>query len=177
MNVFERKVFIIAGPNGAGKTTFTREYLSNEKNGMFLVNADLMAAGFSPAHPEAMDFRVGRILLRELDGHVQAGRNFVVETTLAGRHYVRRIAQWRSQGYRVKLLFLEVASPETAIDRVNLRVRKGGHGLPESVIRRRFHASLRNFHALYCSCVDCWQRFDNSGPYPVLIEEGENRLP
>ena len=114
-------------------------------------------------------------MLEELDAHTRAGRSFAFETTLSGRHYVRRIERWRASGYVVKLFFLELPSPEMAILRVRERVSKGGHDIPEAVIRRRFHAGLRNFRSVYCGMVDFWQRFENSGPMPVLLEEGGNR--
>lgn len=169
-----RQAIIVAGPNGAGKTTFVQEYLPAEDDCLAFVNADLIAAGLSPLRPAGADFHVGRVMLRELDRHVRAGKSFVVEATLAGRHYIARIRRWRTAGYRVNLVFLDIESPEVAIQRIRQRVRKGGHDIPESVVHRRFHASRRNFHEIYCSCVDAWQRFDNSGTVPVLLDEGGN---
>lgn len=52
MNVTEKKILIIAGSNGAGKTTFAREFLPNEAHCITFINADLIAAGFSPFEPE-----------------------------------------------------------------------------------------------------------------------------
>ena len=42
----------------------------------------------------------------------------------------------------------------------------------ESVIRRRFHAGLRNFDHIYKDLVDEWAVYDNAGDQPVLVEEG-----
>ena len=67
-----------------------------------------------------------------------------------------------------------MASEEEAIARVALRVRQGGHNIPVDVIRRRFTASLKNFHEIYRQRVDYWQWFDNSGTVPRLREEGRN---
>jgi len=39
------------------------------------------------------------------------------------------IPAWRSAGYRVKLLFLSLASEEEAIASVAMRVRQGGHNI------------------------------------------------
>jgi predicted ABC-type ATPase len=41
-------------------------------------------------------------------------------------------------------------------------VRKGGHNIPEEVIRRRYNAGLSNFFRLYMNEVDEWVFFDNS---------------
>lgn len=49
-------------------------------------------------------------------------------------------------------------------ERVAMRVRQGGHGVPEEVIRRRFESGLANFHGIYSKLVDAWVLYDNSGP-------------
>ena len=170
----EKKIVIIAGPNGAGKTTFAREFLPFEAGCPVFVNADLIAAGLSPFQPDVAAFRAGRVMLEEITAHAAAGRNFAFETTLSGLTYARKIPAWRSAGYRVKLLFLTLASEEEAIARVAMRVRQGGHNIPSDVIRRRFVAGGKNFDDVYRLLVDFWQRFDNSGPTPLLLEEGEN---
>ena len=77
-----------------------------------------------------------------------------------------------NQGYTVKLIFLALKSPEDAIARVALRVRQGGHNVPVEIIRRRFATGLINFEEKYRYPVDYWQRFDNSGAVPRLVEEG-----
>jgi len=170
----EKKIVIIAGPNGAGKTTFAREFLPFEAGCPVFVNADLIAAGLSPFQPDVAAFRAGRVMLEEIATHVAAGRNFAFETTLSGLTYATMIPAWRSAGYRVKLLFLSLASEEEAIARVAMRVRQGGHNIPPEVIRRRFVSGVKNFYDVYRSRVDFWQWFDNSGPAPLLREEGGN---
>lgn len=113
-----RKVIIIAGPNGAGKTTFAREFLPNEAGCPVFVNADLIAAGLAPFAPEKAAVQAGRLMLQELSRHFAARENFAFETTLAGRGYVHHIRAWQAAGYRVKLIFLQLDSPEEAIARV-----------------------------------------------------------
>ena len=169
------KVIIIAGPNGAGKTTFALEYLPYEPACPIFVNADLIAAGLSPLQPEAALFQAGRLMLQEIDDHASHGRSFAFETTLAGLGYVRRIHRWREKGYVVKLIYLPLATPEEAIKRVEQRVKQGGHGIPEAVIRRRFDRSLRNFRSVYRHRVDVWQVLDRRGHDLVVVGEGDNR--
>ncbi len=171
----ERKVIIIAGPNGAGKTTFALEYLPYEPACPIFVNADLIAAGLSPLQPAAALFRAGRLMLQEIDDHANHGRSFAFETTLAGLGYGRRIRQWRRDGYVVKLIYLPLATPEEAIKRVQQRVKQGGHGIPEDIIRRRFDRSLKNFRTVYCDIVDIWQVLNRRGYDLVVVEEGDNR--
>ncbi|MCG3186401.1 MAG: hypothetical protein IOMNBAOH_00958 [Rhodocyclaceae bacterium] len=168
-----RKVIIIAGPNGAGKTTFAREFLPNEAGCPQFVNADLIAAGLAPFAPETAAVQAGRLMLAEMDRHFAAGHSFAFETTLAGRGYLRHIRRWQQAGYRVKLIFLRLDSPDEAIARVAQRVRQGGHDVPEATIRRRFGAGLKNFVHLYAPAVNAWMLYDNAGPVPVLLDRSD----
>lgn len=168
----DKKIVIIAGPNGAGKTTFAREFLPLEAGCPLFINADLIASGLSPFNPQVAALRGGRLMLAEIDRNAEAGHSFAFETTLSGHSYAGRIPRWRASGYVVKLLFLTLGSADEAISRVAMRVRQGGHDVPPDVIRRRFASGLRNFMETYRHRVDFWQLFDNSGPSPVLLEEG-----
>ena len=169
-----KKIIIIAGPNGAGKTTFANEFLPNEADCINFINADLIAAGISPYSPETASFKAGRIMLQEIDSYVKNKQSFAFETTLSGRHYATRIPAWKSASYKVILLFLSLDTEKTAIARVRQRVLAGGHNIPDDTIRRRFKSGMENFNNLYCSIVDEWSLYNNSGPSPVLLDEGKN---
>jgi predicted ABC-type ATPase len=169
----ERKVIIIAGPNGAGKTTFAREFLPNEAGCPVFLNADLIAAGLSPFAPETAAVQAGRLMLQEMARFFASGQSFAFETTLSGRGYLSHIRDWQAAGYRVKLIFLRLDTPEEAIARVAQRVRQGGHHIPEATVRRRFAAGLANFEHLYAPLVDAWALYDNAGAQPVLRDWSE----
>lgn len=167
------RVIIIAGPNGAGKTTFAREFLPAEAACPIFVNADLIAAGIAPFAPEAASLQAGRLMLQELARHFAARTNFAFETTLSGRGYLRLIKEWQKAGYRVKLIFLQLADADEAVARVAQRVKQGGHHIPEDVIRRRHIAGKENFQKLYAPLVDAWALYDNAGEVPILIDWSE----
>ena len=167
------KVIVIAGPNGAGKTTFAREFLPLDAGCPVFVNADLIAAGLAPFAPETAAVQAGRLMLHELARHFAARESFAFETTLAGRGYAHHIRMWQAAGSRVKVVCLQLDSPEAAISRVAQRVRQGGHHIPEDTIRRRFAAGRENFHRLYAPLVDAWALYDNTGRHPVLLDWSE----
>lgn len=167
------RIIMIAGPNGAGKTTFAREFLPAEAACPVFVNADMIAAGLAPFAPETAALHAGRLMLQELARHFAARSSFAFETTLSGRGYLRLIRKWRAAGYRIKLIFLQLASPDEAVARVAQRVKQGGHHIPEDVIRRRFAAGKDNFLNLYAPLVDAWALYDNSGAVPTLIDWSE----
>ena len=173
--VKERRILIIAGPNGAGKTTFATEFLPNEAGCPRFINADLIAAGLSPFQPSSVAFQAGRLMIEAINGATARGESFAFETTLSGRRYARWVPRWQARGYRVKLLFLRLSSPEMAIVRVRQRVSEGGHDVPEAVVRRRFYAGWRNFERVFRDLVDEWAVYDCAGKMPVRIREVEVR--
>lgn len=168
-----RKVIIIAGPNGAGKTTFARAFLPKYAACPVFVNADLIAAGLAPFEPESAAVRAGRLMLQEIERHFVERRSFAFETTLSGRAYLRHIRRWQDAGYLVELFFLRLNRVDEAVRRVALRVREGGHHIPETLIRRRFAAGLKNFEQCYAPAVDRWVLYDNSGELPCLLDWSE----
>lgn len=162
-------VYVIAGPNGVGKTTFAREFLPDYADCRNFINADLIAQGVSPFRPEAAAFRAGRLMLEEIELAVKHRESFGFETTLAGRSYLSVIRSLKKLGYEVHFFFLWVPTVELALTRVKARVMGGGHDVPETVVRRRFDRSIRNFLLLYRSLGDSWMLFDNSDATPVVI--------
>lgn len=62
--VMDKNLFIIAGCNGAGKTTASFTILPDIIACQEFVNADEIAKGLSPFHPEGVAFESGRIMLQ-----------------------------------------------------------------------------------------------------------------
>ena len=168
-----KNIIIIAGPNGAGKTTFAREFLPHEAACPVFINADLIAQGLSPFRPEAASRRAGRIMLEMIADCVRRRESFAFETTLSGRSYAQMIPRWKRAGYRVVIFFLGLPSAEMAVQRVAMRVRQGGHDIPEPVIRRRFTTGKQNFLNLYKPLADAWRHYDNAGELPVLLASSD----
>jgi predicted ABC-type ATPase len=58
--------------------------------------------------------------------------------------------------------------------RVNQRVKRGGHDVPEPTIRRRYYRGLFNLFKHYLALADTWIIFDNSTDSPDIIAFYEN---
>lgn len=166
------RCIIVAGPNGAGKTTFAREFLPNEARISHFVNADLIAAGLSPLHPEQAAIAAGRMFLAELNRLASARASFAFESTLSGLAHRTRILDLKRAGYRIEIVYLRLCSIRVALNRIRARVKQGGHNVPKKDVLRRFERSWRNFEHVYRPLADRWSVYDNSGEKSVLEARG-----
>lgn len=173
MSETKPQAIAIAGPNGAGKTTLAPFLIRDGYGLMEYVNADSIALGLSAFSPESVAFEAGRIMLRRLHGLAEQDSDFAFETTLASRSYAGWIKALRAKGYEFHLIYLWLSSADLAVQRVRERVRRGGHDVPEEVVRRRYVKGALNFFALYVGLADTWGIYDNSssgGPVQVALK-------
>lgn len=126
------------------------------------VNADEIAKGLSPFHPEEMAVEAGRLMLKRIDTLLSQKKSFAIETTLATRSYKMLVKRAQGLGYTVTLLFFWLPSPEMAEMRVAGRVASGGHNIPKDVINRRYWLGLQNLFDIFAPTVDYWSLYDNS---------------
>lgn len=157
-----KNLYIISGCNGAGKTTTSYTVLPEILDCKEFVNADEIARGLSPFNPDGVAIEAGRLMLQRIEELLAKEETFAIETTLATKSYVSLVRRAKAKGYIVKLIFFWLNSPELAIKRVAGRVARGGHNIPEPVIRRRYVAGINNLFRLYINKVDLWDIYDNS---------------
>lgn len=155
------EIFIIAGCNGAGKTTAAYTLLPNVFNTSEFINADEIARGINPTNVEAAAFSAGKIMLQKITYLIETKKSFAFETTLSGNNYFEIIKTAKNNGFSVTLLFVYLESFELAMERVALRVLKGGHDIPNNIIERRYLKGLKNLKK-YILIVDEWYILDNS---------------
>ncbi len=157
-----KRIFIIAGPNGSGKTTTALSLLPNLINIDEFINADEIAKGLAPLHPESMALTASKLMIKRLRDLLAAHKNFAFETTASGTNYIKYLKEAQTIGYKVHLIFLWLQSPDLAVERVTQRVIQGGHHIPENIIRRRYYSGLKNLINHYLPISDSALILDNS---------------
>jgi len=166
-----KRLYIISGCNGAGKTTASYTILPEMLGCNEFVNADEIAKGLSPFNPNEVAIKAGRLMLTRIDELLENGVDFAFETTLATRSYVNTVKKAQEKGYLVTVLYFWLNSPELAVERVRIRVKEGGHNIPEKTIRRRYDLGISNMFSLYIPVADYWMFIDNSKtPFEILAE-------
>lgn len=113
-------------------------------------------------------------MLQRIETLLAENATFSIETTLATRSYVQLVKRAQQNGYVVKLLFFWLPTPLMARQRVDKRVREGGHNIPTEVIEKRYYLGINNFFNLYKDIVDYWTLVDNASTPRVLVADSDN---
>ncbi|MCL2500059.1 MAG: zeta toxin family protein [Defluviitaleaceae bacterium] len=158
---------LFAGVNGAGKSTF---YKLLDINFGIRVNVDeIVKDKFQHdwRNPSAQ-MQAGRIAVKILRECLQGNVSFNQETTLTGNTILTNINKAKAGGFIINLYYVGLESAELSIERVAIRERAGGHGIPEEDLRRRYINSFVNLKQALPLC-DNVQIYDNSGRDPLNI--------
>jgi predicted ABC-type ATPase len=103
----------------------------------------------------------GREVLKSAREHLANSKSFAIETTLAGKNYLRMMLEARGSGYEVVLVYIGTENVEINLVRIRNRVLAGGHDVPEEDVRRRYLRSFENLAAAI-KRADQTLLFDNS---------------
>lgn len=177
-------IYVLAGTNGAGKSSIGGAMI--RASGADYFNPDEAARQVLAANPgasmteanSAAWYEGKRLLERAI---VERG-NFAFETSLGGTTIPQLLAQAIATGIDVHVWYVALASPELHLARVQARVARGGHDIPERDIRRRYDASRQNLIDLLPGLTSL-RVYDNSveadlakgiAPEPQLLLHVEN---
>ena len=170
---------MLAGVNGAGKSSIGGAAFRGL--GADYYNPDQAARTLRAAHPglstadaNAEAWQQGRRLLERA---IAERLDFALETTLGGNTLVRLLAEAAAKGIEIYIWYVGLNSPELHIARVQSRVRRGGHDIPERDIRRRYeHSRLNLIHLLpRLAALRLWDNSKDADPAagktpaPVLV--------
>ena len=139
------------------------------------ISADFIAEKLATttADFDKVKIQADRLFFNELYRLIEAEKDFAVEVTLSGKGFERIIHQLQDAGWTVAIVFIFLKSPEMCIERVQNRVRGGGHHVPTEDIVRRFYRSKRNFWHTYKNQVDQWSLSYNSGEHFQIVAVGK----
>lgn len=146
------EIIIIAGANGVGKTTFSK-WLITETSYPFL-NADEIEKELGLPDTNASKIQAGRVFFERLSQYTQDEISFIVESTLAGGYLVKAIETLKSKLYSVQIIYVFVEDVDICIQRIDNRVKLGGHFVPNEDVKRRFYRSRENFWNVYKNLAD-----------------------
>jgi predicted ABC-type ATPase len=165
---------IIAGPNGSGKSSAYKDAdIEAFGRSVWIINPDALAERIRnvenlsgrKANLQAV-IRIEAWLKASIAAHQTVG----VETVLSTAKYRPLVEEARRLGFEVRLIYVVLDSPARNIERVKLRVKKGGHSVPKKKIIERYFRSLEQLPWFLERADTAWI-YDNSGARPKLIAE------
>jgi len=172
-------IWVLAGANGAGKSSIAGARF--RANGADYFNPDEVTRRIQEQHlgisldkANSTAWYQGKHLLERA---IADRKDFAFETTLGGRTITELLRKAVAAGFDVQIWFAGLASAELHIERVRARVARGGHDIPEEVIRHRYDASRENLIDLLPGLA-ALRVYDNSkgadpargiAPHPRLV--------
>jgi predicted ABC-type ATPase len=173
------RIYVLAGVNGAGKSSiagaafraFGADYYNPDEAAHKLMAAN---PNLSQADANSTAWRQGVRLLRRA---IEERLDFAFETTLGANTIPRLLAHAASRGSEIHIWYVGLSSPELHIERVQSRVRRGGHDIPAEDIHRRYERSRLNLIELLPR-LTALRVYDNSAdadpaagrtPKPILV--------
>lgn len=162
-----KTLFILAGANGSGKSTIAKELLPEEN--IVFVNADDIAKELCPANIQSARIQAGKEVHSRINKLFSEGKSFALESTLSGVGHLKTIETAHKRGYNVVIIYVFVGSPVDCIGRIQIRVKNGGHPVPDEDVVRRFGRSKHNFWNLYKDLAEHWVLYYNGGDDIVLV--------
>lgn len=111
---------------------------------------------------------MARSLYRCPSDHRRRDRSIHWKVSEAGR-------ACQARGFEVRLIYVFIADPEEQLERIRLRVAKGGHDVPKDKVLERRSKSLRQLGWFFDQADEAWI-YDNGGAAPKLIgrKQGNN---
>ena len=165
---------IIAGINGAGKTSLYHVLKDTESLGA-RVNIDELAKESGDWRDPRAQIHAGRAAMAMIDEYIGNGISFHMETTLPGAAIIKQIREAKAHGFRVCLYFVGVDDVKVAINRVHLRMAKGGHGIGDKFILKRYYQLNANLRRILPLCDEAIL-FDNTVRFRQIAFLEDKRL-
>jgi predicted ABC-type ATPase len=140
------RIYVIAGVNGAGKSSIggaTFRELGAEYYNPDEAASRMLARNpaLSQADANSAAWHQGVRVLRRA---IVERKDFAFETTLGANTIPRMLQEAAAQGIEIFVWYVGLASVQLHIDRVDARVRRGGHAIARDLIERRFEQSRIN---------------------------------
>lgn len=174
----DRNMIVFAGINGAGKST----YFTVEKDeesilaNSIRINADeILKSNGGDWHSTTDNMQAMAKEIKLIRKCIKDKKSFNFETTLAASipTYLRYLNNAKQNGFSTHLIYVGLNSAELAVERVEGRVVKGGHGVDRDLILKRYTRSIKNLSKLIRE-FDEVTLYDNSEIFRIVYSRNQN---
>ncbi|ABQ67459.1 MULTISPECIES: zeta toxin family protein [Sphingomonadales] len=166
------RLWIVAGPNGSGKSSaYDRSDVDEFGGSVWIINPDLLTQRIMDA--ERLDLRTANLAAVRrietwLESSIAVHQTIGVETVLSTPKYRSLVEKAKAVGFEVRLIYVYLRSADLQLDRIRVRVLKGGHDVPADKVRDRRIRSFAQAGWFLHAADEAWI-FDNSTSEPQLV--------
>ena len=161
---------IIGGVNGCGKSSLTGTLKAERSDLGIIVDPDKITAELG-----GDEYEGGKVAVEKLERALADGVSFTQETTLSGG-YARKLARRAKEaGYYIRLYYVGLDSLQESLQRIENRVRKGGHDIPRRDVEARFARRFSDVVKILPYCDEA-RFFDNDNGFVEVAEYRNGEL-
>lgn len=133
-------LYILAGANGTGKTTyyFTALACNFISRDLPFLNPDLIAKNELGGYTHENITQAEIIFRQRASELIKTEKDFMIESNLAMSGDFIWIENMIKHGYEVILFYMCTGDVNVNINRVERRVKEGGHNIPAEIILHRY---------------------------------------
>lgn len=164
---------MFAGPNGSGKSTITPFFQAQPDFPSNYINPDEIALSLGGKIMERA-YEASAIAASHRDECIRNGESFAFETVMSHPSKLALLEKAKNAGFDITLVFISTKDPRYNVARVQDRVAKGGHDVPEDKIISRYHRT-HSYLPIAISLAHCTYIFDNTitPQLGAVLREGE----
>lgn len=155
---------IVAGVNGAGKSSLTGVLRTEITNLGKIVDVNKMIVKCGGNIIEG-----GKKSIELIDDCLEKEICFTQETTLSGHRILNTVKKAIEKGYYIRLYYVGLNTVEESLARIENRVKKGGHNIPDSDVKRRFGKRFEDLAIVLQYCDEA-TFYDNENGFVAVAE-------
>ncbi len=161
---------VIGGVNGVGKSSFTGVLKEQSADLGVIIDVDKITAELG-----GNALAGGKAALKKIRQCIDRGLPFTQETTLSGYKTEATAKEVKELGYRVRLFYVGLDTVDESLQRIENRVRRGGHGIPHDDVTRRFSQRWEAVGKILPYCDEA-EFYDNDNGFVKVAEYRNGEL-
>ncbi len=161
---------IIGGVNGVGKSSFTGVLKERSTDLGVIIDVDKITAEMGGSALTG-----GKAALQKINDCISRGVSFTQETTLSGYKTEATAKQVKELGYHVRLFYVALDTATESLQRIENRVKRGGHDIPYDDVLRRFDGRWAAVAKVLPYCDEA-EFYDNDNGFVKVAEYRNGEL-
>ena len=155
---------IVGGVNGVGKSSFTGVLKEQTTELGTIIDVDKITAELGGSALAG-----GKVALKRIKECIEKQVSFTQETTLSGYKTEATAKKVKALGYRVRLFYVGLDTVDESLQRIENRVRRGGHNIPHDDVARRFEGRWEAVAKVLPYCDEAEFYDNNNGFVKIAV--------